>query len=87
MDELFAVLEEMVWCGQRSLDARQAAARLCLRVGEQAFVVALQQQKGLGVAGDDIDQPAPAFSRQFRAFRRLAHLKGAKTPSGLSYRR
>jgi len=46
---------------------------MCTWLGKQALVVALQQQKGLGVAAGDIHQATTTARVQFRALRGLAH--------------
>ena len=52
---------------------RQLAARVAARVGEQAFVVALQPQEGLRVAHHDLGQAAAGVVRQFGVRQRAAH--------------
>ncbi len=51
----------------------QGAARLGVWVGQQAFVVALQPQKGLRVAGDNVHQPSARVGTEFRGLGSFAH--------------
>lgn len=51
----------------------QSAARLGVWVGQQAFVVALQPQKGLRVAGDNVHQPSARVGTEFRGLGSFAH--------------
>jgi len=41
--------------------------------GQQAFIIALQEQEGLGVAGDDLDQPSSGVDLQVWAVHGFAH--------------
>ncbi len=57
----------------RRLVRGQIATHPRRRVDQQPLVIALQQQKGLGVARDDVRQPAAGGNVQFRVPGRLAH--------------
>jgi hypothetical protein len=51
----------------------EISAGLRFRISQQTFIVALQEQEGLRVAADNVDQTSPALSIQRRALRCLAH--------------
>ena len=52
---------------------RQHASWVAFGLDEQPLVIALQQEEGLRVAGDDIDEPAPLVSGQRLAGRGPAY--------------
>lgn len=49
------------------------STRAAGRLGQQAFVVALQPEKGLGVAANDLHQAAPTVHIQLGRASSLAH--------------
>lgn len=57
----------------RLVNGGQRAAGLLGWIGQQAFVVALQQQEGADIARDYVQQAPPCVLRQFGALRQLVH--------------